>query len=42
MSESVVRAGKSILLSNLPKVDELPMPETDPLRVSRFLLSNLD
>jgi hypothetical protein len=31
--------GQSILLSNLPKVEELP---EDPLRISKFLMKTLD
>ena len=38
----MIRNGRSILLSNLPKVEEIPVATDDPLRVSRFLLSNLD
>ena len=36
----VVRLGSSILLSNLPQVEELNSP--DPLRISRLLMTTID
>ena len=36
----VVRMGSSILLSNLPHVDEIK--SDDPLRISRYLMNNID
>lgn len=36
----VVRMGSSILLSNLPHLEQIK--SEDPLRISRYLMSNID
>lgn len=40
LEPQVVRMGSSILLSNLPKVEQIN--SLDPLKISRLLMSNID
>lgn len=40
LEPEVVRMGSSILLSNLPKVEEIV--SADPLKISRLLMTNID
>lgn len=40
LGTEVVRLGSSILLSNLPQVEEINSP--DPLKISRLLMTTID
>lgn len=40
LEPDVIRMGSSILLANLPKVEEIT--SSDPLKISRLLMTNID
>lgn len=42
IQEEIVKMGTSRLLQNAPNVDEISGKQSDPLRISRFLLKNID
>ena len=42
VQEEFVKLGTSHLLQNVPKVEEIEGEIADPLRISRFLLKNID